>query len=73
MCRGTGNYGFDAARSEYVDFVKAGIIDPSKVGRMALENAVSVAGLLLLTEATLAGIPEVKPNRAPSHEMSMAE
>ena len=45
--------GFDAARKEYVDLVEAGIIDPTKVVRVALENAVSVASLLLLTEATL--------------------
>jgi chaperonin GroEL len=53
MRKGTGNFGFDAARSEYVDLVEAGIIDPTKVVRLALENAVSVAGVLLLTEATL--------------------
>ena len=52
MRAGKGNFGFDAARGEYVDLVEAGIIDPTKVVRMALENAVSVAGVLLLTEAT---------------------
>ncbi len=54
----TGNRGFDAARKEYVDLVEAGIIDPTKVVRIALENAVSVAGVLLLTEATMTEIPE---------------
>jgi chaperonin GroEL len=73
MRSGTGNYGFDAARGEYVDLVKAGIIDPTKVVRMALENAVSVAGVLLLTEATLTDVPEAKLNHAPGHEMTMAE
>jgi chaperonin GroEL len=73
MRSGTGNYGFDAARGEYVDLVKAGIIDPTKVVRMALENAVSVAGVLLLTEATLTEVPEAKLNHASGHEMTMAE
>jgi chaperonin GroEL len=58
MRSGKGNYGFDAARGTYVDLVEAGIIDPTKVVRIALENAVSVAGVLLLTEATMTEIPE---------------
>lgn len=58
MRGGTGNYGFDAARGVYVDLAEAGIIDPTKVVRVALENAVSVAGVLLLTEATLTEIPQ---------------
>lgn len=52
------NRGFDAARGLYVNLLEAGIIDPTKVVRIALENAVSVAGILLLTEATLTTIPE---------------
>jgi chaperonin GroEL (HSP60 family) len=44
----------------YVDLVEAGIIDPTKVVRLALENAVSVAGVLLLTEATMTEVPESK-------------
>jgi chaperonin GroEL len=60
MRRGAGSRGFDAARKEYVDLVQAGIIDPTKVVRIALENAVSVASLLLLTEATLTEVPEKK-------------
>jgi chaperonin GroEL len=63
MRASTGNIGFDAARSTYVDLVEAGIIDPTKVVRMALENAVSVAGVLLLTEATMTEVPEPKPER----------
>lgn len=58
MVEGKGNYGFDAGRKEYVDLVEAGIIDPTKVVRIALENAVSVASVLLLTEATMTEIPE---------------
>ena len=58
MRASTDNVGFDAARKEYVDLVVAGIIDPTKVVRVALENAVSAASLLLLTEATLTEVPE---------------
>lgn len=54
------NRGFDAARGTYVNLLEAGIIDPTKVVRVALENAVSVASVLLLTEATLTTIPESK-------------
>jgi chaperonin GroEL len=61
MRNGTGNLGFDAASGKYVDLVDAGIIDPTKVVRLALENAVSVAGVLLLTEATMTEVPDVKP------------
>ena len=64
MRKGAGNLGFDAARKEYVDLVEAGIIDPTKVVRVALENAVSVASVLLLTEATLTEVPEPKDERA---------
>ncbi|HWO00838.1 MAG TPA: chaperonin GroEL [Blastocatellia bacterium] len=65
MRSGTGSYGYDAARNEYVDLIEAGIIDPTKVVRVALENAVSVASVLLLTEATLTEIPEEKGEGAP--------
>jgi len=65
---GKGNYGFDAARGEYVDLVEAGIIDPTKVVRIALENAVSVASVLLLAEATLTEKPEEKKEAVPAHE-----
>jgi chaperonin GroEL len=66
MQAGKGNHGFDAARGEYVDLVAAGIIDPTKVVRVALENAVSVASVLFLTEATLTEIPEDKREGAPA-------
>ncbi|MBI2963140.1 MAG: chaperonin GroEL, partial [Deltaproteobacteria bacterium] len=61
MRSGKGNFGYDAARNAYVDLAEAGIIDPTKVVRIALENAVSVASVLLLTEATLTEVPEPKP------------
>ncbi|MBK7157406.1 MAG: chaperonin GroEL [Ignavibacteria bacterium] len=57
---GKGNYGFNAATEIYEDLVKAGVIDPTKVTRVALENAASVAGLLLMTEATIVEKPEKK-------------
>jgi chaperonin GroEL len=69
MRAGKGSMGFDAARKEYVDLVEVGIIDPTKVVRIALENAVSVASLLLLTEATLTEVPEKKDSPAAPHGM----
>ena len=70
MRSGTGNTGLDAAKGVYVDLVEAGIIDPTKVVRIALENAVSVASVLLLTEATLTEIHEPKPERREPGEMN---
>ncbi len=69
MRKGTGSYGFDAARKEWTDLVEAGIIDPTKVVRVALENAVSAASLLLLTEATLTDIRE-KSKREEAENLS---
>ena len=71
MLSGNGNEGFDAGRKEYVDLIEAGIIDPTKVVRIALENAVSVASILLLTEATMTEIPEENKERNPEPEMTM--
>ena len=65
MLNGTGNVGFDAARKQFVDLFEAGIVDPAKVVRLGLENAVSVAGVLLLTEATVTEKPEKSEERAP--------
>lgn len=71
MLSSQGNIGFDASRKVYVDLVEAGIVDPAKVVRIALENAVSVASVLLLTEATMTEIPEPKRDRLSEPEMSM--
>ncbi len=71
MLSGSGNEGFDASRKEYVDLIEAGIIDPTKVVRIALENAVSVAGVLLLTEATMTEIPEDKKERGTEADMGL--
>jgi chaperonin GroEL len=57
---GKGNFGFNAETGEYEDLVKAGIIDPTKVTRFAIQNAASVAGLLMTTEAMVAEKPEKK-------------
>jgi len=54
------NFGFDAQTGEYKDMVSAGIIDPTKIVRSALQNAGSVAGLLVTTEAMIAEKPEKK-------------
>jgi chaperonin GroEL len=59
------NYGFNAASAQYEDLVKAGVIDPTKVTRSALQNASSIAALMLTTEAMVAEIPEKKPAPAP--------
>jgi len=58
---GKGGYGFNAATGEYGDMIEAGIIDPTKVTRLALQNAASVAGLLLTTEAMVAEQPKEEP------------
>jgi len=63
---GKGNFGFDAAIEEYTDMIKAGIIDPTKVTRSALQNAASVAGTLLTTEVMIAEKPKEEP---PMHGM----
>jgi chaperonin GroEL len=71
MLEGRGAMGFDAARKTYVDLVEAGIVDPTKVVRVALENAVSVAGVLLLTEATMTELPEPPNARAEQADMPL--
>ena len=63
------NIGFNAATGEYVDMFKDGIIDPTKVERIALQNAVSVASLLLTTEATISDVKEDTPPPAPMPDM----
>jgi chaperonin GroEL len=65
------NYGYDAQSGEFVDMVKAGIIDPTKVVRLALQNAASVAGLLVTTEAMVAEKPEKKAGAGMPHDHGM--
>ena len=71
MLEGKGNFGFDAAANRYVDLVEAGIIDPTKVVRVALENAVSAASTLLLTDATMTELPESAKEQAAEAGMAM--
>ena len=61
----SGTVGYDAASEEYVDMVSAGIIDPTKVTRIALQNSASVAALLLTTEALITDLPEEEPPAMP--------
>ena len=63
----TGAYGFDADKGEYGDLIKAGIVDPTKVVRSALQNAASVAGLLITTDACVATKPEPKDEHGHQH------
>ena len=69
VTEGEGNYGFNAATSEYGDMVAMGIIDPTKVTRFALQNASSVAGLLLTTEAMVSELPKDDVPSAPMPDM----
>ncbi|KNE27886.1 chaperonin GroEL [Achromobacter spanius] len=71
VLEGKGNHGYDAATGNYGDLVELGVIDPTKVTRTALQNAASIAGLILTTDATVAQLPEEsKAPAAPSPEMS---
>ena len=58
---GEGNYGYNAATGEYTDMIAAGILDPTKVVRSELQNASSVAGLMITTEAMVAELPKEEP------------
>ena len=67
---GKGNYGYNAATGEYGDLVEIGVVDPTKVTRTALQNAASIAGLILTTDATVAQAPEdTKPQAVPAEAM----
>jgi len=65
VLNGKGSYGYNVATNEYEDLVKAGVVDPTKVTRTALQNAASIAGLLLTTEAIITEIPDKKEAPAP--------
>ncbi len=67
--KGKGNQGYNVATGEYVDLIKAGVVDPAKVTRSALQNAASISGLLLTTECLIADIPkEEKADAGHSHD-----
>ncbi len=70
VLEGQGNFGYNAATGEYGDLVEAGVVDPTKVTRTALQNAASVAGLILTTDATIADAPkDEKPAQVPAPEL----
>ena len=64
MLEGKGNFGYNAATDVFEDLVEAGVIDPTKVVRMALQNAASVASLLLTTDALVSDLPEEEKETA---------
>jgi chaperonin GroEL len=66
---GEGNFGYNAANGEYGDMVDMGILDPTKVTRSALQNAASVAGLMITTEAMVAEEPKDEKAGAPAGDM----
>jgi len=63
----TGAYGYDACKREFTDLVKAGIVDPAKVVRIALENAASIAGLMLTTEVLLTDLKDEEKDKPIAH------
>ena len=65
VLKSRGNNGYNVTTGEYEDLVKAGVVDPTKVTRVALQNAASVAGLLLTTEALVTDIPEKREEGPP--------
>ena len=68
---GKGNYGYNAATGEYGDLVEIGVVDPTKVTRTALQNAASIAGLILTTEASVAEVPKEETATAPAAPAGM--
>ena len=71
VLEGKGNEGYNIQTGEYCDMLKAGIIDPKKVTRSALQNAASISGLLLTTECLITELPEEKKPAAPAGDMGM--
>lgn len=66
VLEGNGNFGYNAATGEYADLVETGVVDPTKVTRTALQNAASIAGLILTTDATVAELPKEEKATAPA-------
>ncbi|MDH5218279.1 MAG: chaperonin GroEL, partial [Gammaproteobacteria bacterium] len=71
VLEGVGNFGFDAQTSVYGDMIEMGILDPTKVVRVALQNAASIAGLMITTEAMIADIPKESTKEYPESNMGM--
>jgi chaperonin GroEL len=73
VLEGSGNFGYNAATGEYGDLVEAGVVDPTKVTRTALQNAASIAGLVLTTDATVADAPKDERAEAAPSPSSVTE
>ena len=71
VSKGKDDYGYDARTGEYVNMFKAGIIDPTKVARVAVQNAASIAGMILTTEAAVREIPEKEAPAMPPMDPGM--
>ena len=71
VLEGKDDFGYDARNDEYVDMFKAGIIDPAKVSRVAVENAASISGLLLTTEVAITDKPKEESDNAPVGNQNM--
>ena len=67
VVEGKGNFGFNAATGEYGDMIEMGILDPTKVTRTALQNAASVAGLMITTECMITELPKEETNAMGGH------
>ncbi len=66
VIEGTGNYGYNAASGEYGNMLEMGILDPTKVVRIALQNAASIAGLMITTEAMVSELPKDEKPAGPA-------
>jgi len=69
VLEGNGNFGYNATTEQYGDLIEMGVVDPAKVTRSALQNAASIAGLILTTDAMVAELPEDDANPAAMDEM----
>ncbi len=67
VVEGKGNYGYNAQTDQYGDLVQMGVVDPTKVARSALQNAASVAGLILTTDAMVAEMPKEESHAGHGH------
>lgn len=69
VAEGTGSFGYNAATGQFGDMLEMGILDPTKVTRTALQNAASIAGLMITTEAMVADLPKKEEKAAPGAGM----
>lgn len=71
LLAGTGHFGYNAATGEYGDLIKMGILDPAKVTRCALQNAASIASLILTTDVMIADLPQGAAESGAAEEMGL--